>query len=890
MPALRLSIRSRIYGGMGILVVLGLALAGQGIRELTTIDRQVTRMGSLSDGNIRDLRIARLMETMREASLALQFSAQAKLDAGDAQESQQMIAMLQESAKVSESEQQRHSYQTMLEGCASCHALSGNMKALAQQADTGRARLASQGDGTAADASHLVAAAQAGNGETAAMARNVQTAVLAVEIENWRFLATHDARDSAAFQTQASAATSAVDRLLQRQVPDDIRRAALALKASLAQFVAGFTATSEKVQQGVVLFRDQMQPLVRNQMTAALDAAASQAHEFARARNATGHVIAGTVALQKTIAGTALLVGALIAWLVGRSVIRPVAGMTAAMGRLAAGETDVAIPSRSATDEIGAMAKAVEVFRHNAIERARLEAEQTARAAQAAQEKHAALVEMAETVEAETLAAVEHIQHRADAMAATAEHMSASAARTGVSANDAATAAGQALATAQTVASAAEQLSSSIREIGVQVAQSTQVVGRAVATGGEARATIETLNRQVEHIGSVADMIGEIAAKTNLLALNATIEAARAGDAGKGFAVVASEVKALASQTARSTQEIGQHIAEVRSATGASVEAMARIEQTIGEIDTIANSIAAAVEEQGAATTEITRAIGETATAAGGMSERSAEASAAAVNTGIRAGQFIGETTALTDAVNALRNVVLRVIRSASSDTDRRRSRRRPCLVAARISRNGRSITAELHDISERGCSVVSPEQFAAAEQVELVLDRFGTRLRGTIAYLGKEGFGVSFDTNCLTGMEADRISLESIPAVMDLARKDHVAFVDQVAQAVASGQEIPPASLSGAHQCRFGRWYDRVNDAPTRALPEFKSLHAPHHAVHDAGSRALAALAVDDLPAARREAAAMRAASEQVLRGLDAFARAYPATFGPPAAGAAAA
>ena len=126
------------------------------------------------------------------------------------------------------------------------------------------------------------------------------------------------------------------------------------------------------------------------------------------------------------------------------------------------------------------------------------------------------------------------------------------------------------------------------------------MVGRAVAAGGEARGKMEALNAQVDRIGAVANMIGEIAARTNLLALNATIEAARAGDAGKGFAVVASEVKLLATQTARSTEEITRHIGDVRSATDASVAAVGRIEQTIGEINAIAGTIAAAVQEQGA--------------------------------------------------------------------------------------------------------------------------------------------------------------------------------------------------------------------------------------------------------------------------------------------------
>ena len=212
--------------------------------------------------------------------------------------------------------------------------------------------------------------------------------------------------------------------------------------------------------------------------------------------------------------------------------------------------------------------------------------------------------------------------------------MSASAARTRNSAHSAAIASAQALATAQTVASAAEQLSASIHEIGAQMAKSTEIVGRAVAAGVETRATIDALNEQVGRIGAVADMIGAIAGKTNLLAVNATIEAARAGDAGKGFAVVASEVKALATQTARSTQEIAQHISEVRSATGVSVAAVARIEQTIGEMNAIAGSIAAAVEEQGAATAEIARNVAETASAAIKMTDRTGEVSIEADQTG----------------------------------------------------------------------------------------------------------------------------------------------------------------------------------------------------------------------------------------------------------------
>ena len=181
-----------------------------------------------------------------------------------------------------------------------------------------------------------------------------------------------------------------------------------------------------------------------------------------------------------------------------------------------------------------------------------------------------------------------------------------------------------------------------------------------MTAGAETRTTIEALNEQVGRIGAVADMIGEIAAKTNLLALNATIEAARAGEAGKGFAVVASEVKALATQTARSTQEIAEHIAQVRSATGVSVAAVVRIEQTIGEIDAIAGSIAAAVEQQGAATAEIARNVAETASAANEMTSHATEVSAEAEQTGRHAADVCNDAAGLNAAVGELRHSVIR--------------------------------------------------------------------------------------------------------------------------------------------------------------------------------------------------------------------------------------
>ncbi len=363
----------------------------------------------------------------------------------------------------------------------------------------------------------------------------------------------------------------------------------------------------------------------------------------------------------------------------------------------------------------------------------------------AREEKRAALLAMAGRIETDTGSALEQIRGRTAAMTATADAMSASASRTGASAETAAAAAAQALANAQTVATAAEQLSASIREISGQVSQSAQVVSRAVEAGQETRTTIEALNQQVEQIGAVADMIGEIAAKTNLLALNATIEAARAGDAGKGFAVVASEVKQLANQTARSTGEIARHIEQVRAATNASVAAVAKIERNITEVNAIASSIATAVEQQTAATAEIARNVSATAVAANEMTSRTTEVSAEARETGGYSHEVRSNATALDTAMEELRHSVIRVVRTATPEVDRRTSPRHPVDLPCGVTVAGQTHSARVIDLSDNGACIRGGPPMQTGRTGTLDVHGVGMPLPFTVKRNDGDGVHVEF-------------------------------------------------------------------------------------------------------------------------------------------------
>jgi methyl-accepting chemotaxis protein len=314
------------------------------------------------------------------------------------------------------------------------------------------------------------------------------------------------------------------------------------------------------------------------------------------------------------IAAVAALAALGVAVAMSRAIATPVRGMTAAMSSLAGGDKSVAIPGLARADEIGAMAKAVQVFKDNMIETERLRGEQEEAKQRAEAERRQAMLDLAAKFEASVGGVVGAVNSAAAELQATAQSLSSTAEETAQQSNAVAAASEQMTQNVQTVASATEELSSSIREIGNQVSESSRIVGGAVSQAEDTNVKVKTLAEAAQKIGDVVTLINEIAGQTNLLALNATIEAARAGEAGKGFAVVASEVKNLATQTAKATDEISGQIRAIQDATARSAQAIEDITQTIGRVNEISTAIASAVEEQGAATQEISRNVQEAST------------------------------------------------------------------------------------------------------------------------------------------------------------------------------------------------------------------------------------------------------------------------------------
>ena len=354
-------------------------------------------------------------------------------------------------------------------------------------------------------------------------------------------------------------------------------------------------------------------------------------------------------------AGLILLFTLAVSILVARSITGPLRHMTVAMNDLASGNLAVEVPGVGRGDEVGEMAKAVEIFKGNAVARQALEAEQREAATRAASGRKADMNKMANDFEAAVGLIVEAVSSASSQLEVSAGTLTTTAERAQQLTATVAAASEEASSNVQSVASATEEMASSVNEISRQVQASARMAVDAV---GQARVTndrVSELSKAATRIGDVVELINTIAGQTNLLALNATIEAARAGEAGRGFAVVASEVKALAEQTAKATGEIGQQISGIQAATQESVNAIQAISGTIEKLSEISSTIAAAVEEQGAATQEISRNVQQASMGTQQVSANITDVQRGASETGSASSQVLSAAQSLSGESNRLK-------------------------------------------------------------------------------------------------------------------------------------------------------------------------------------------------------------------------------------------
>jgi methyl-accepting chemotaxis protein len=663
MSFLNFRIRGRLYGGFAILLVFCAGLAAFAVSQLTAVRDQVDLLGLQSKNTIRVGEITTELQAIRRGILRYTFDQ----DEASFTESDKRLArvaeLLDEAVRTTKSEERKASYREAAKEIADLKVKRAELGEAVKRMLAGRAMLYAEGDQMAADVQKFVDAADgtpfAHNGNA------LESRVLLVRVANWRMLATRDAKGFATFKANVGKAQEQVTLLEKLDLPPELAKQLVVVKSGIAKYAEAFDKTGPNLVRGDELYYKSITPVIASAVEK-MDKVKEAINEaFKKTTAETGDRIDSTITAQEMVAGLAVLLGLAIAFLIARGIIRPLSGLTAGMKELAGGNFGVILPGLDRKDEVGDMAQAVEAFKVKAEEKARDEAETKIKQDEVlARQRKAEMAKMADDFEGAVGRIVETVSSASRELEVSARTLTSTAARSQELSTTVASASEEASTNVQSVASATEELSSSVNEISRQVQESARMASEAV---GQARGTTERvseLSKAATRIGDVVELINTIAGQTNLLALNATIEAARAGEAGRGFAVVDSEVKALAEQTAKATGEIGQQINGIQAATQDSVNAIKEISGTIEKLSEISSTIAAAVEEQGAATQEISRNVQQAAQGTQQVSSNITDVQRGASETGSASSQVLSAAQTLSGDSGRLKSEVSRFLNS----------------------------------------------------------------------------------------------------------------------------------------------------------------------------------------------------------------------------------
>jgi methyl-accepting chemotaxis protein len=651
---LNLRIRGRLYGGFGALLLFCAALAGFGVWQLSAIRDQVGVLTLQSKNTIRVGEVATDLQAIRRGILRYAFD-QDEASLADADKRlDRVTGLLDEVVRVTVSEERRAAYGEAIKDVAEVRAKRAALGDAVKQMQAGRALLFSDGDTMAAEVQKFVDAAAKTPFEQAAAA--LESKVLLVRVANWRMLATRDAKGFATFKTNVGKAQQQIAELAKADLPSDLAVQLAAVKTGMAKYAEAFDKTGPNLVLGDELYYKGVTPAINSAIEKMEKATAAIGAAFEKTTGETNDRINTTITMQEAVAGAAVMVGLLIAFLIARGIILPLAGLTAGMKELASGNFGVVLPGLERKDEVGDMAQAVEGFKVKAEEKARDEAESKIRQdGVVVRQRKADMIKLADGFEAAVGQIIETVSSASTELEASARTLTKTAERAQQVTTTVAAASEEASTNVQSVASATEEMASSVNEISRQVQESARMANEAVDQARKTNDRIGELSKAAARIGDVVELINTIAGQTNLLALNATIEAARAGEAGRGFAVVASEVKALAEQTAKATGEIGQQISGIQVATQGSVTDIKEISGTIEKLSEISSTIAAAVEEQGAATQEISRNVQQAAQGTQQVSSNITDVQRGASETGSASSQVLSAAQSLSSDSNRLK-------------------------------------------------------------------------------------------------------------------------------------------------------------------------------------------------------------------------------------------